>query len=129
MAPDRRGLSHRERGSISVVAAGVMAILLTIAMLAADAAGALMTSSRAQTAADAAALAAAQSLISPGGGDPLAAATAYAEANGATLVRCDCPVGGSEVTVEVRMSIGPALLLPGGRTVVRAARAIVGPSG
>jgi secretion/DNA translocation related TadE-like protein len=116
-----------ERGSISVVTAAVMVVLLALAMASADAAKALSTSSRAQAAADAAALAAAQSLVSPAGGDPQEAASAYAEANGATLVRCDCPSGATEVTVEVRMSIGPTLLLPGGREVVRAARAIVGP--
>jgi secretion/DNA translocation related TadE-like protein len=125
----RTSAREGERGSISVVAAAVMAVLLTLALACADASKALMTASRAQAAADAAALAAAQSLVSPDGGDPESAAAAYAAANGATLVRCDCAAGGSEVTVEVRMPIGRTLLLPGGREVVRTARAIVGPSG
>ena len=115
-----------ERGSISVVAAGIMALVLVVAVLCADVAKALMTASRAQTAADAAALAAAQSLVAPGGGDPKEAASAYAAANGGKVIRCECAAGGSEVTVSVAVGMGSLLLLPGDREVVRAARAVVG---
>ena len=58
---------------------------------------------RAQTAADAAALAAVVESGPYGQGDPAAMARSYAVANDAKLVECDCPVGGraAQVTVEL----------------------------
>ena len=54
--------SEAERGSITVLSAAVMAALVVLAMGASDVARVLHAASRAQTAADAAALAAAQAL-------------------------------------------------------------------
>ena len=64
---------------------------------------------RAQTAADAAALAAAPETFF--GGDPATLAQQYARANGATLVECDCRLDPTwqtrrvEVTVRVPLAI------------------------
>ena len=60
---------------------------------------------RAQLAADAAALAAAQELALPGGRDPADAAAEYAERNGATVVACTCPGDGREAQVTVRLEV------------------------
>jgi secretion/DNA translocation related TadE-like protein len=79
---------------------------------------------RAQAAADAAALAAAQEQIVPSGRVPGAAAAEYAERNGAKLVSCRCSEHGSEVVVVVEVDV----VLPGlgvVRTVRAMARAVV----
>ena len=66
---------------------------------------AVLSSSRAhaQTAADAASLAAVAESGPYGGGDPASVARDFAEANGAELTECLCDVGGTamQVTVEV----------------------------
>ncbi len=82
-------------------------------------------SSRAQAAADAAALAAAQEMVEPTGQDPAEVAAKFAERNGATLVRCDCADGGSEATVSVQVEVSGLLLLRSGRTITAIARAVV----
>jgi secretion/DNA translocation related TadE-like protein len=114
-----------ERGSVSVVAAVVAAIALVCCMGAADVAKALVARSRAQAAADAAALAAAQELAMTTGLAPSDAAVAYASLNGATLVSCDCSSGDSEATVQVSVPVGTLLLLSDDRSVTAAARAVL----
>jgi secretion/DNA translocation related TadE-like protein len=115
-----------ERGSVTVVAAAMLVVLAVLVLATADATRALMAASRAQTAADAAALAAAQALVMPSGPEPGAAASDYAEANGGSLLRCECAPGETEATVEVGVPAGPFLLLPGPDVVARTARAVVG---
>jgi secretion/DNA translocation related TadE-like protein len=115
-----------ERGSVTVVAAGVLAVCGLLALASADVARALTAASRAQTAADAAALAAAHALVSPSGGDPTAQAAAYADRNGGTLEACSCAPGSTEAVVTVSVPAGPFLLLPGPDAITRRARAVIG---
>jgi hypothetical protein len=82
--------------------------------------------SRAQTAADASALAAAQALaIDEEGPEPAALAGEYAERNGAVLETCSCERGTFEATVSVRLPVGDLFLVAGDRTVLARARAQV----
>ena len=116
-----------QRGSVSLLAAAGAVVVLSMALAVADVTVALLTRSRAQTAADAAALAAAQELVVPTNGDPEAMAREYADRNGAELTVCECDVGGGEAVVEVRIPIDGLVLLPDGRVVTARARAVVGP--
>jgi secretion/DNA translocation related TadE-like protein len=125
-ADAERGLPSRERGSISVTAAGVMVVLAVMALALSDVARVLSAASAAQTAADAAALAAAQELAIPSkGSSPSRVAADYAARNGGDLVDCDCPSDGTDAVVEVRVPVGPLLLFGGDRTVTARARAVV----
>lgn len=114
-----------EGGSVSVVAAAMIALLFLVVLLAADAGRLLATAARAQTAADAAALAAAQELAIPSDEDAAALASEYARRNGGSLVECACSEGTNEATVRVGVNTGEMLLLPE-RTVEARARAVVG---
>jgi Flp pilus assembly protein TadG len=116
-----------ERGSVSIVVAALMAVALVLAMGAADLARVLTGAARAQTAADAAALAAAQELASASSADvePADLAAAYAERNGAVLTSCSCDAGGSEAVVTVTVQVGALLLAPDDRVVTARARAVV----
>jgi len=94
-----------ERGAVSIVAV-TGALILCLGSLAAAALGSMVLArARAQSAADAAALAAvtAEAPILHGGTDPEQAAREEAESNGAELTRCDCAVGATQATVEVRL--------------------------
>jgi len=90
----------------------------------------LYARARAQSAADASALAAvaAEAPILGRDGDPIEAARAAADDNGAELISCDCPGGGTaaEVTVKVKPRLG---FLVGwfGRSVRADARAELDP--
>ena len=127
MTPLRRHVlrGSRERGSMSLLATGVMATLMVLSLASADLARVLSTASRAQTAADAAALAAAQEQVLPTMGSPQTAAADYASRNGATLVSCNCPSDGEEAVVEVRADVGHLMLFGDGRTVTARATAEV----
>ncbi|MGE5226949.1 MAG: Rv3654c family TadE-like protein [Planctomycetaceae bacterium] len=119
-----------ERGSVSLVLVGGIAVTLVLAMGVADLARVLVVRSRARTAADAAALAAAQELAVPTGADPGSLAASYAEANGALLTACACAPGGDMADVEVRVDVGPLLLFADTQAVSARARAVVDlPSG
>ena len=121
-----RGPPDRERGSVSIVAIGVMATIVVLAVASSDVARVLAAASRAQSAADAAALAAAQELALPSGGEtPQQQAAAYAARNGAELVSCRCDPGQSDAVVEVRAAVGRLLLFGDARVVVARARAVV----
>jgi secretion/DNA translocation related TadE-like protein len=115
-----------ERGSVTVLTAATLLIALVLAMGCADIGRVLVARERAQTAADASALAAAQELAIPGGRDPSEVAADYATRNGATLTACDCAVDGTEATVTVTVDAGSLLLFPGERTASARAKAIVG---
>ena len=85
-----------------LVAMGSLLMML-FALAAADLGAMLVARSRAQAAADAAALAAVvrQAPVLGQGDDPEAAARETAEGNGTTLVSCECSVGRTTSTVTV----------------------------
>ena len=115
-----------DRGSITLLSAAVLAALVVLAMGASDVARVLHAASRAQTAADASALAAAQALaIDEEGPEPGTLAGEYAERNGAVLETCSCERGTFEATVSVRLLVGDLFLVAGDRTVRARARAQV----
>ncbi len=119
----------REDGSASIVVAAIVAMVVVLALGAADVARVLAAAGRAQTAADAAALAAAQELAIPSARDPQDVAAEYAGRNGAVLVGCVCAFGTFEANVEVRVDVGDLLLFDDGRSVVAEARAVVATPG
>lgn len=115
-----------ERGSVSILVAAVVAALLVIAMGAADVVRVLATAARAQTAADAAALAAAQTMAIPEGDvTPADHARTYAARNGADLTACVCEPESFEATVTIVVPVGPLFLSTDDRAVTAIARAIV----
>ncbi len=114
-----------DRGSVSVIAAGVLVAVMVLALGAADVARVLVAASRAQTAADAAALAAAQGLVAPTGVEPSVSAGELAARNGARIRSCVCGAGTLEARVEVEMPVGPLFLSADDRIVVASARAVV----
>jgi secretion/DNA translocation related TadE-like protein len=119
-------LRDRQRGSVSLLAAGVMLMVVVMALATADVARALAAASRAQAAADAAALAAAQQIVEPSSGDsPASVAARFAGENGAELVSCDCSAGGSEAVATVRVEISGLLILRSGRSTTATARAVI----
>lgn len=114
-----------QRGSVSVVLAVGVLVALVLTMGVADVGRVLLARSRARTAADAAALAAADELALPTGLDPSALAAEYAARNGAVLTVCVCEVGTFEADVTVTVHVGNLLLFPGARDAVARARAVV----
>jgi secretion/DNA translocation related TadE-like protein len=122
---DTKAPASDEYGSVSVVAAVVIGITLVCSLGVADVAKALVARAHAQAAADAAALAAAQELALADGRDPAEPAAEYATRNGASIVSCDCPAGGSEAIARVTLPVGSLFLLADDRTVTASARAVV----
>jgi len=114
-----------ERGSVSIVMAAGVAVVLVLTMGVADLGRVLTARGRARVAADAAALAVAQELAVPSGLDPAALAAEYAEANDAEIVSCGCAAGTFEALVVVRVPVGDLLLVPGSPTIDARARAVV----
>jgi secretion/DNA translocation related TadE-like protein len=114
-----------ERGSVSVVLAAGIVVVLALTLGFADLARVLSARSQARTAADAAALAAAQDLAVPTGEDPAMSAAAFAASNGASLVACACAPGTFEAIVEVEVPVGDLRLVPGDRVAHARARAVV----
>jgi hypothetical protein len=98
---------------------------MVLALGAADVARVLVAAARAQTAADAAALAAAQGIAFPTETEPIDAAVELASMNGATLRSCTCDPVALEAFVVVEMPVGALLLSSDDRVVVADARAIV----
>ena len=123
MKPSTR-ITH-ERGSVSVVVAAAVGMALVVTMGAADVGRALIARSRAEAAADLAALATAQELAFPSGTDPASFAADYADRNGARLVSCSCAPGTTEATVEVAVPVEGFLLPLADRDVIGIARAVV----
>ena len=115
-----------ERGSVSIVAMGVMVLTVILALVSADLARVMSVAAKTQTAADAAALAAAQALVLPEDGvSPRDSAADYAGRNGAELVSCSCEPGDDEATVVVRTAVGRLLFFGSDRVVTARARAVV----
>ena len=118
-------MSARERGSVSVVLAAGVLVVLVLVMGVADLARVLAARSVARAAADAAALAAAQEMAFPSGLDPAAVAADYATANGAVLTSCACAAGTLEAIVEVQVDAGDLMLDLGPAILTAQARAVV----
>jgi len=114
-----------ERGSISLVAAGAIVVALILSLGGVDVGRVLVAQARARTAADAAALAAAQELAIPGPVTPEEEALDYAARNGGDLVSCSCVAGSGEAVAEVRVRVGPLFLGADDRWVWARARAVV----
>lgn len=114
-----------ERGSITVVAVAVMALIVVMTMGAADVGVALIARAHAQQAADAAALAAAQELALPSGRGPATVAADFAARNDARLVACVCTSGTTQAITTVTVDIPHWLLFAGAHTVTVRARAVV----
>ena len=101
----------RERGSVSIVVAAIVLLALVLSVGVADVARVLVARSHARTAADAAALAAAQELALPSGADPADVAADYAERNDAILTDCLCDAGTLDATVTVSIVVDGFLLV------------------
>jgi secretion/DNA translocation related TadE-like protein len=114
---------------VTVVTAALLGVLLVLMMGATDLTRVLVAAARAQTAADAAALASAQEQAIPSGLDPAQVAAAFALQNGAELLECLCAAGAFESTVTVRIGIDVLSLVPGPRFVQATARAEVDTDG
>jgi hypothetical protein len=93
-----------EGGTISVLLMSLLALAALFCLATADAADVLIVRARAQSAADAAALAAsvAEWPFAANGEAPKDAASKAAHADGATLESCTCPLRGS-ASVKVSM--------------------------
>jgi secretion/DNA translocation related TadE-like protein len=117
--------ARNERGSVSVVAAAILLATMVVTLGAADLARVLIAASRAQTAADAGALGAAQSLAFPGEIAPASVAADLAARNGGRMLVCDCEPGTLEARVQVEVSVGRLFLSPDDLVVGARARAIV----
>lgn len=100
-----------DSGNVSIAMLGGTAIVMVLLVGVADLAVFFLARSRAQTAADSAALAAAAELIPAIGIDPKGKANEFASANGATLLSCECAMGTD--TATVRVSVPVAMMLPG----------------
>lgn len=115
--------SERGSAALTVIAGvGLAGLLLTAA---ADLGLFLLARSKAQTAADAAALAAAGTMIPGSLGEAGSEAERFAHANGARLLACDCPPRGSEAVVRVQVPVRFLLLRSGARYVTASARSEV----
>jgi secretion/DNA translocation related TadE-like protein len=116
--------ARSEHGTVSILVVAVLVVCLVLTFAAARLGGALVGRARADTAADAAALAAADTLAL-GRGPEAAAAAARATAtnNDARLVSCACEGSEASVVVEVEL---PGLGMFGGIARGRA-RAEVSP--
>jgi secretion/DNA translocation related TadE-like protein len=115
-------VSENERGSITIVALGGVALAMALLIGVARVGAGAVLRARADNAADAAALAAADALASGrGAGAAARAAEVTAAQNGARLVSCDCDGDSAEVVVSIVPN--PALRLP--REVLGRARAEV----
>jgi len=112
-------------GSVSVLMLALLAIVGLLCLATADAANVLLARSRAQTAADAAALvaASAQWRVAAGKEDPASAARAMASFDGAELVSCTCAIRADHATVVVSIATHIRMLLVAPRKVQATATA------
>jgi secretion/DNA translocation related TadE-like protein len=102
-----------ERGAVTVLMLAVLVVGLVMATGAARLGGALVGRARAESAADASALAAADRLaLGDGSAAARAAAGATAESNDARLMSCDCSGTTAEVVVEVDLPAWGAVFGP-----------------
>jgi secretion/DNA translocation related TadE-like protein len=123
IAPARRR-SQPETGSVTVLAGGILLLSGVLVLASVDLMRAVQGRARAQVAADAAALAAAQEIALPSGRSPAEVAADYASKNGATLLSCRCEPGTGEAIVEVEAPVTLVFVGPD-RTVRASARAVI----
>jgi secretion/DNA translocation related TadE-like protein len=111
-----------DRGAVSIIVVTGALALCVMALGAADLGSMLVARSRAQTAADGAALAAAvvQVAILGQQGTPEEEARAFAERNSAELARCSCEQGDAVAEVEVHVRPRLVFLRPWFGRIVRA---------
>ncbi len=116
-----------EQGSATVLVLAVLGALLLAGAGIGVLAQGQVAAIRAQTAADAAALAAAPETFL--GGDPASLAREYAQANGATLILCECSVDETWQTRRVKVTVRVPLTIwtLGGVGVSRSATAEFAP--
>lgn len=121
-----------ERGAGSITAAGLVAVICVLGVIVADAGTYLRGRAVAAAAADAAALAAAPVTFAGFGavGSPAEEAARFAAANGAALVRCECPVDQTwrPRTVRVVVAAPVRLIMFGARDVPASSRAEFDPT-
>jgi secretion/DNA translocation related TadE-like protein len=117
---------NRQRGSASLIVASTIGLAAILSALSADLARVATARTRAQTAADAAALAAAQELIAPSLMTPAEVAQEYADRHSAEVTDCRCRLGSDEVFVAVQTEVSLPFL-GGERQVGAQARAVVEP--
>lgn len=115
----------RERGSITIVSAVLLAATLLIGVVGLDLALVLRAASAAQGAADAAALAAAHEMAIGARTQPSDRAADYAIRNGATMLTCECAIGTWTATVTVSVEPGDLLVLPETGPIVATSSAVV----
>ena len=115
-----------ERGSASLLIAAAVGVTAILAVLTADLARVASARTRAQTAADAAALAAAQELVAPSLASPREVAEDYAGRHGARVTECRCDRASDEAVVVVELPVSLPFL-GGERRVEAIARAVVEP--
>lgn len=113
-----------ERGSVAVLACGLIAVAMVLAVAVVGVGGAVVLAGRAEAAADGAALAAADTLALGQRSVACAAASLVAELDGAHLVECHLEPEAVEVVVQLA-GHGGDLVLALGRTVRARARAEV----
>ena len=119
-----RALNGRDQaadhGNASIAVVGGVAMVMIFALGLSDLAVFFLARTRAQTAADSAALAAAAELIPGLGTEPEAKAQEFAAANGARLITCTCPLGSSAAEVVVSV---PVTMMTSTLSAVREVRA------
>ena len=105
-----------ERASATTLAAAIVAVTAAAMVVGVDVQRLMVAKAMAQSAADAAALAAAPLTFAPFGSNrtPSVEAAVFAAANGATLVSCECPSDPvwRARTVVVRVAVEVESLLP-----------------
>lgn len=114
-----------DRGSVSIVLVALLGVVVLLTTGVADATAALHASERAQNAADAAALAAAEEMAMPAGRTPEDVAAEYAERNDVVLVHCTCDPETFEAVVTVRVPVGRLWLFADDLVADGSARAVV----
>ena len=109
--------ARAERGGVTILMVAVVVLGLALSLGAARLGSAVIGRARADTAADAAALAAADALALGGSADAaLAAAHTTAASNDARLVSCECAGTSADVVVEVDVpGLGPLGAVARGR--------------
>ena len=129
--PVPRGARDIDQGNASIALVGGVAIVMILTVGLSDLAVFFLARTRAQTAADSAALAAAAELIPGLGSQPAAKAEEYATANGARLIACRCAPGSgvAEVLVSVPVTLTSSGFSGVREVVARAKAEVTSPRG
>lgn len=114
-----------DEGNVSLAVVSLALVAMVLIASIGDLAIFLAARTKAQTAADASALAAAAEMVPGMGRDPSGEAERFALLNNSSLVSCDCEMGSREATVRVAVPVEFFLLAPLSRPVSAKARAEV----